>query len=563
MQQIDFEKKLSWLLALGGSLTSIIVLTWNTNDPVNAPKLLVLGVIGFSALFFLVRNFKLALMTNLEKNIIVLVGLFVALSFTSIVMSRSSFSTGFFGVTGRNTGFITYTCLAILFVAATQLGSNSAIERVLSGLFYAGVVNVIYFVLTLLGIELIAWNNVYNRVLGTFGNPNFVGAFMGLFVVLCFVRVFDSSNNVKTRVLTASLIPLALLEIKRSLASQGVFVTGLGLALMGFFFVIWKAKSRIVKFGYITIVTVIGLLAVGGALQMGPLSSIIYKSSISFRGEYWAAGWNMGISNPIFGVGLDSYGIWYRQLRNASALVSPGKDVTANTAHNVFLDIFASGGFPLLLVYVGLTMLVIYKILWVMRVNKNYDPTFVSVASLWACYQAQSIVSINQIGIAIWGWILGGLVLGYKSKEIQMNVNGARTGPTVKIKGRKASQDKTNVSIVSMILGGVIGGLVVSPPYSADVKWRTILNQPNVINVEQGAKYWPLSFDRIVQGTDIYLKNNVSDKGLELAKFGIEKFPNDFRAWYLYYLLPNINPEEKLKAKVQLRKLDPNNPDFR
>jgi hypothetical protein len=563
MQQIDFEKKLSWLLALGGSLTSIIVLTWNTNDPVNAPKLLVLGVIGFSALFFLVRNFKLALMTNLEKNVIVLVGLFVALSFTSIVMSRSSFSTGFFGVTGRNTGFITYTCLAILFVAATQLRSNSAIERVLSGLFYAGVVNVIYFVLTLLGIELIAWNNVYNRVLGTFGNPNFVGAFMGFFVVLCFVRVFDSSNNVKTRVLTASLIPLALLEIKRSLASQGVFVTGLGLTLMGFFFVIWKAKSRIVKFGYITIVTVIGLLAVGGALQMGPLSSIIYKSSISFRGEYWAAGWNMGINNPIFGVGLDSYGIWYRQLRNASALVSPGKDVTANTAHNVFLDIFASGGFPLLLVYVGLTMLVIYKILWVMRVNKYYDPTFVSVASLWACYQAQSIVSINQIGIAIWGWILGGLVLGYKSKEIQMNVNGARTGPTVTIKGRKVSQDKTNVSIVSMILGGVIGGLVVSPPYSADVKWRTILNQPNVINVEQGAKYWPLSFDRIFQATDIYLKNNVPDKGLELAKFGIEKFPNDFRAWYLYYLLPNIDAEEKLKVKEQLHKLDPNNPDFR
>jgi hypothetical protein len=244
-------------------------------------------------------------------------------------------------------------------------------------------------------------------------------------------------------------------------------------------------------------------------------------------------------------------------------LVSPGKDVTTNTAHNVFLDFFAAGGFPLLLVYVALTILVIYKILWVMKVNTNYDPTFVAVATLWVCYQAQSIVSINQIGIAIWGWILGGLVLGYKSKEIQFNADEVKTGATVKTKGRKVSQEEIKVSIISMILGGVIGGLVVSPPYSADVKWRSILKQPNVINLEQGAKSWPLSLDRIVQASQIYSKNNVPDKGLELAKYGTEVFPKDFRAWYFYYLVPNIDPAEKLQVKEQLRKLDPNNPDFR
>jgi O-antigen ligase len=563
MRHIDFEKKLSWLLSLGGCITSIIVLAWNTNEPVNAPKLLVLGATGFAALFYLTRNYKLVAKNILEKIATATSLLFVVFSLISIVMSESSFWTGFFGVMGRNTGFITYACLAILFVAATQLRSNIAIERVITGLFYAGIVNVIYFIFTLFGLELIPWNNIYNRVLGTFGNPNFVGAFMGLFVVLCFARVLDSTNSVRSRVLTALPILLALLEIKRSLASQGVVITGLGLALLGFFYVLWKAKSRILKFGYITIVTVMGLLAVGGALQMGPLSSIIYKSSVSFRGEYWAAGWNMGQSNPIFGVGLDSYGIWYRELRNASALVSPGKDVTTNTAHNVFLDFFAAGGFPLLLVYVALTILVIYKILWVMKVNKNYDPTFVAVATLWVCYQAQSIVSINQIGIAIWGWILGGLVLGYKSKEIQFNVDEVKTGATVETKGRKVSQGEIKVSIISMIFGGVIGGLVVSPPYSADVKWRTILNQPDVINLEQGAKSWPLSLDRIVQASQIYSKNNVPDKGLELAKYGTEVFPNDFRAWYFYYLVPNIDSVEKLQVKERLRKLDPNNPDFR
>ena len=563
MRRIDFEKKLSWLLALGGSFTSIIVLAWNTNEPVNAPKLLVLGATGFAALFYLIRNYNLVLRTNVGKIALVTSGLFIVLSLISILVSESSFTTGFFGVMGRNTGFITYSCLAILFVAAAQLSSNLAIERVLTGLFYAGIVNVIYFVFTIFGVELIPWNNVYNRVLGTFGNPNFIGAFMGLFVVLCFARVLDSSKNVKVRVLTAIPIPLALLEIKRSLASQGVVITSLGLALLGLFFVLWKTKTHFVKFGYITIVTVTGLLAIGGALQMGPLSSIIYKSSVSFRGEYWAAGWNMGLNNPIFGVGLDSYGNWYRQFRNPSALVSPGKDVTTNTAHNVFIDIFASGGFPLLLAYMALTTLVIYKILLVMRVNKNYDPTFVAVSTLWACYQAQSIVSINQIGIAIWGWILGGLVLGYKSKESSRDAEEVGVSSRGKTKDRKVSEKEVKVSVISMILGAIIGGLMVSPPYSVDVKWRSILKKPDVINLEQGAKAWPLSLDRIVQASEIYSNNNVADKGLELAKFGTEQFPGDFRSWYFYYLQPNIGPEEKSKVKELLRKLDPNNPDFR
>ena len=386
---------------------------------------------------------------------------------------------------------------------------------------------------------------------------------MGMFAILCFARVLDSSRSVRDRVLIAVLIPFALLEIKRSLASQGVVIAGLGLALLGFFFVIWKVKSPIVKFSYITIATIAGLLAVGGALQMGPLASIIYKSSVSFRGEYWAAGWNMGLNNPIFGVGLDSYGIWYRQFRNPSALVSPGKDVTTNTAHNVFIDFFASGGFPLLALYVGLTGLVVIKIIQVMKVNKNYDPTFVAISTLWVCYQAQSIVSINQIGIAIWGWILGGLVLGYKTKDHSSEVESTVKNKPGKTKGRTTSEKELKVSVISMILGGIIGVLIVSPPYSVDVKWRSILSQPNAINLEQGAKAWPISLDRIVQASQIYSKNNLVDKGLELAKFGTEKFPNDFRAWYFYYLQPNIPASEKQKVKEVLQKLDPNNADFR
>jgi O-antigen ligase len=559
----DFEKKLAWLLAVGGGVTAVMVLAWNTNEPVNAPKLLILGFTGFAALSYMIFNQKLLSRSISDKVTFFALTFFVIFSLISIMNSQSSFVTGFFGVWGRNTGFVTYACLAIILAAATQIYAASAVERVLDGLFYAGVFNVIYFVFTLFGIELIPWNNVYQRVLGTFGNPNFVGAFMGLFVILCFVRVIDKSRSNWFRIACLVLIPLTLFEIKKSLASQGVVITGLGLALLGFFYLLWNVKSRVPLIVYTAISTVLGMLAVAGALQRGPLASLIYKSSVSFRGEYWAAGINMGSSNPFFGVGLDSYVIWYRPLRNASALISPGKDVTTNTAHNVYIDIFASGGYPLLLAYVTLTVLALIKIFHGIKTIKKYNSTFVAITILWACYQVQSIVSINQIGIAIWGWILTGLVIGYKVESDPISNSAGNTKQTEKSKGRIVPKEKKKTSIIPILIGGIIGTAVVSPPYTSDVNWRSVLAQPNATNLETGAKSWPEVPERIVQASDIYSKNNVIDKGLELAKYATEKFPHDFRVWYFYYMNANISAEEKARVKKKLHELDPLNSDYK
>jgi O-antigen ligase len=559
----DFENKLAWLLAVGGGITAVIVLAWNTNEPVNAPKLLILGFTGFAALFYMIFNQKLLGRSRSELATYVALAFFVLLSLISIINSQSSFVTGFFGVWGRNTGFITYACLGIILAAATQIKSASAVERVLDGLFYAGVFNVIYFVFTLFGIELIPWNNLYKRVLGTFGNPNFVGAFMGLFVILCFIRVIDTNRSSKPRVIYSVLIPITLFEIKKSLASQGVVITGLGLALIGFFYLLWNVKSRVPLIAYTAASTVLGMLAVAGALQKGPLSSLIYKSSVSFRGEYWAAGINMGTDNPFFGVGLDSYGIWYQQFRNASALISPGKDVSTNTAHNVYIDIFASGGYPLLLAYVTLTVLALIKIFYGIKTIKTYNPTFVAITILWACYQVQSIVSINQIGIAIWGWILNGLVIGYKVQVGNSDKVSETKHQASKSKGRVVTKEKKNTSIIPIFIGGVIGTIVVAPPFSADVNWRSVVIKPNATNLETGAKAWPLAPERIVQASEVYTKNNVIDKGLEMAKYATEKFPHDFRVWYFYYMNVNISVEEKARVKIKLHELDPLNADYK
>jgi len=563
MKISDIEKKLAWILSIGSGITTVIVLAWNTNEPVNAPKLLILAATSFASVFYLIMQWKSRSKNNFIKTSNVLLALFTAFGLISIIASESSFMDGFYGAWGRNTGFLTYFCLALIFVSAAQIQSRNAVQSVLNGLFYAGVVNVIYFIFILFGIDLIPWNNVYKTLLGTFGNPNFAGAFMACFVTLCVTKFLDSESNKRTRIFLVILIVLSLLAIQRSHATQGVVVAALGLSIIGFFYIGKKLNSKKLLIGYSFSVIFIGAFAVAGVLQKGPLAQYIYKSSVSYRGEYWAAGWNMGMAHPLTGVGLDSYGLWYRRLREASALVSPGKNVVANVAHNVYLDIFASGGFPLFIAYLLLNALVLFKIVKGMRRIREFDATFVAISSIWICYQVQSIISINQIGLAIWGWILGGLIIGYGEEDrAESALLMAPAKGSIQMKGRHANQKQTTTYFAPVFLGAIVGLVISSPPYLTDVKWRSVLDKPSVVNLESQSKAEPTSLIRFIQASTLYTNNGMPEKGLEIAKFATEKYPTDFAAWYFYYMSPSISAPEKAIVKSRLHELDPLNPDF-
>jgi len=498
------------------------------------------------------------------RTLLLFLSAFTLFAGISIFVSESSVSNGFFGVYGRNTGFLTYLSLAILFLGAALLQTSSSIKVVLGGLFYAGIVNVVYFLLTRIGLEPLGWNNSYHRILGTFGNPNFVGAFMGIFIILCTARLVDTSTSLIFKGLLIGLILISLYEVKLSLAVQGIVITALGWGLVLFFILRSRFNSRLLLFLYSAFVGVVGLLAAGGALQKGPLVKYIYKTSVTLRGEYWYAGWHMGITHPIFGVGMDSYGIWYRRMRAPSALILPGPETTSDAAHNVFMDIFSYGGFPLFITYIALNALVLLHIWRGIKVFKQFDLAFVSITATWICYTAQSIISINQIGLAIWGWILGGLIIGYvrahtKGDEELIEIKAA-TPPQ---KGRIATKKQKPISILLMVLGVIVGGAIASPPTISDSKWADTLRKLDPTQIEKNSKVWPLESLRLMQASTIYTSHKVPTKGLQIARFTVEKFPNNFYAWRVLSDTPGVTEVEKAKAKSEMHRLDPLNPAFK
>jgi hypothetical protein len=547
------------ILTFGVLVVTLFLEVWKSSEPINAPKMLVLSACGISALFVIVTSWQKSFWETYRKPIIALSS-FYALCLSSVIFSQDNVLVGIFGIKGRSTGLVTYLSLAILFLAAVLLQSVNHYDSIVKFLLIAGAVNIIYNQVFIFGLDPIPWKNPYGTILGTFGNPNFISSFLGIiFSVLVSVVLSDSISK-KFRFSSLGLLPVVLYQILYSNSIQGLFVAGAGTAVVLYLYIRVKLKSKILSISYVSVVLVIGLVSILGMLQKGPLASLIYKTSVSLRGEYWAAGINMGMSNPLTGVGLDSYGNWYRLYRRASALVLPGPSVVSDSAHNVFVDFFASGGFPLFIAYVSIQVLVAIAIFRILKNMNNFTLTPIALIAAWIGYTAQSVISINQIGLAVWGWVLGGAVIGYS----MLGTHGieVQQKKTKSQNVKKSGRSEAAVSLAS-VMGLLVGFLIALPPIRTDIAWRSAIREANLGAIENALRMWPQDHRTLNSGIVLFANNGLQEKAIEYARIDVEKYEENFVSWYTLFQLQSSTDQEKRTALNKMVELDPKNEDLK
>jgi O-antigen ligase len=561
------ERTIARVLGFGSAFVAVIVVTGTVTDPVNVTKLFALGGVSAAA-FGVLLAFGLPELWRNSKTLVVLIGLFLVSSLNAIINSTSPLVQNIYGVYGRNTAFVTYILLIFIILAAAVIRRQQGFEILIRGLFIAGIINVLYCGWVILFGDFIPWNNPYGNILGTFGNPNFIGAFLGLFAASAVAYSLKTGLNLWTRVLVAVVFAITVYEIIDSNAIQGRVVVAAGLSIVGFYFVRSKISSISASLAYVVVIGVAGVFALLGALQIGPLTKYIYKTSVSLRGEYWQAGWNMAADHPLTGVGFDTYGDWYRRARDTQALILPGPNTTTNAAHNVPFDVLAFGGWPLFISYLGILTLSVVAIIKVTARSKSYDPIFVTLTTAWVCYQLQSIISINQIGLAIWGWLFGGALIGYeiatRSKETSATQAPEGKGSA---KGRNSSSKQSETIFSSTLIAGigaVIGLLIACPPYSADSKWRSAITSQSVEKVEQAlvpGYLNPMNSYKYASAVQLLESSKLNDLAHKYAKIAIEFNPDHFDSWKVFYFISKSTAEEKAIALENMKRLDPNNPN--
>ena len=559
------EKFIFGLVLLCGPVVGLAITPTYSNDPINIPKFFLLTLFAMTILGIAlsqVRNFT----QGLNKWFLILTTAFIIHMSLVLLFSSAPFNQQFFGMNGRNTGALAYFSLICLAIGASLIAKTGYVEKVVYALLGTGLLTVGYGFLQTTGNDPVKWNNPYNSMLGFLGNPNFSSSFLGITSVAAVALGLKVNARIYVRVSSAIYILLALYLIIKSQSQQGVLVFAAGTAIVLYLFIRSHSvlSKPIFKFTYLGFGSIAGLIVIMGTLNQGPLGDILYKVSVRQRGVYWRAAWEMMTANPIFGVGIDSFGDWYFPLRSANAAFYTPL-TQSNSAHSIFLDLGSGGGFPLYLINISLGVLTfIVGVKYLIR-NKEFNWAFAAIFGAWIAYQAQSVISINQLGVGVWGWTLMGLIVG-----MEFNSRSKPTEATNNIQNRgrivRKTKEKSLVSspqLLGLIIGLAFGLMIALPNFAADRNYRAATATADAQTLVDAALAQPEDLVRTLMAANALASSNINDRALALARHVVEGNPNYHAAWQLVLRLEPVGSPAYLEAIAKLNELNPKVPSLK
>ena len=546
---MKLNDQISKTLLIGTALTSVVVTPFFSYDPINVPRFATLLIVGLVSLGILIFNYR-GIIKSEHGFLLLLSSIFVLWIGLVLVASKINITEGLFGVTGRQTGFLTYISLVALLMLVAVLANGQRLFYASKLLVFSGWASGLYGLIQILGADPFDWINPYSPVFGLFGNPNFHASFMGICAVTALVLSLDPTQSKRFRWSSFIFIFVALLNIYKSKSQQGFLVFFAGIFVFAYLYI--RNNPRLSKlsipFYIFSLIAFLGVVL--DILQKSPWKSFLYKESVTFRGDFWRAGWKMTTDHPIFGVGPDGYRDQYRFSRDLVTAVRPGSDVQTDSAHNVFLDLAASGGFILLILYTLIILLVLKSAYKIIKSDKKFNPGFTAVFAAWIAFTAQSVISINQIGLAVWGWALSGLIIGFE------------------INTREST--KTNLSLKSgaslvtpVVVGSVVALSLGLPLMVADATFRSTIKSGDVIKIEASVRQWPKSVIRMTTVAQLLREGNLPDRSIIISREAVEFNPMNYEAWRELSLQPNATASERDEALKTMKKLDPYNPNLK
>ena len=430
-----------WIVTIGVTLTTLYFNS-KIQDPFNSPKLWLIVLLSSWLFGHVITSIKSNIAVN--KNVIYAIFIFLFSGLISFLLTNPLY-TGFFGETQRRNGFLSYLCLSIILISAMQSIKFSFITRLSLIVILVGLVLSVYGLMQISGLDFVKWNNPYNAVISTVGNPNFAAAIMAIIATLNFGFSLMPNFNLAQRLLHLAVFVLSFVAIFRSDARQGLVSGAVGIGTITIIYV--HSKYRKIGWLFAFSALIIGIFSILGMLQKGPLQSLLYKNSVSVRGYYWRAGIEMFRDNFLFGVGQDRYGAFFKAYREPQYSLTYGFDITSSNAHNVPIQLFSTGGIFFggsYLVLMGIVLLYSYR-----GIKKSAGTNRLVLSTLfagWLVYQAQSLISIDNLGISVWGWMLSGFILGLSTQITK----GKATESVVKPKNRNS------VKLLQPVISGVL-----------------------------------------------------------------------------------------------------------
>ena len=557
-------KKVQTFVLLGGVFTTITIWT-KLEDPINLPKMFVLVIFAAISLGLvtpaLLNAHKLS---SINQRIgLGLVGLFAIGLIISTAATDVKY-TAIFGEFHRNNGFLSYFAMIILMVSGSLVFNLKSANRYLTFFGFVGLLLSFYGILQGLGADPVGWKIVYNPFITTLGNPNFTSGFLGLSSIAILYLALDAKDR-KFQVGYAVGLLASLYILWRSGSIQGVFGFLIGATVI-ILVKLWLINKRYGQIGL-----VLGLIAgvplALAVLNIGPLANKLYQVSLQNRLDYWNAAIGMFKDHQFSGVGIDRFGEYYREYAVQDQVVQG--QITDN-AHSVYLQLLATGGLALFIPYVLLVLFITFLGLKSVIKFQGKDKLKVgTVFGIWLGTVMVNIVTIDNLGVGVWFWITGGVLVAITSTNYE-NEGSSQSQKDKASKGKLAkSVNSESIFPVTYVAGFIFAILALVTTLPALGKSSTLYNfknnmssyttqtyVPTLVSESKGATNDP---QYLIQLANLALTQNASNEAFLMID-QINKV--DSRSYYGNYFaafaLEALNRRsEAIKYRERLKDLDP------
>jgi hypothetical protein len=404
----------------------------------------------------------------------------------------------------------------------------------------------------------------------TLGNIDFSAALLGMTGTASLYLILAKKTNFFARILFLLSFYQHYILLFDSPAKQGRVIFLAGIVLIFGFWLSTNSSKIFQRIGIIwwLFTLIIFVLSIASLFNFGPLKHLFDddRGSIEDRKYPFIGALRMIRSDPFFGVGIESFGDWYPRFNSTEGyerIIAAG-GAPIDNPHNVFLNFGATGGILLLFIYIVFNIFVLSQSIKTIIRNSN---TFLNSGLLviWLLFQAQSLISIDQIGLTCWGWAFSGCIvsMSYMDSKQVSNIN------TGKSFNRKINFQLTKHRIlIPLIIICQIPSFYMALIASNHIKLGNRVDELRTTVIQEKVKINAAKlFETSIKNQDPFYRANIvrllvqfneNEFALKLAIDSTKKFPLDFESWNTLARFYEVTGQKSMAIEARKKTIELN-----
>jgi hypothetical protein len=268
-------------------------------------------------------------------------------------------------------------------------------------------------------------------------------------------------------------------------------------------------------------------------------------------------------AHPITGVGLERFAENYPQFAPQIQVVQgQGTD----NAHNVILQLLATGGLLVILPYLFLLGVILWTALRALKSSSGREQIEITALfSIWIALLLISVISIDNLGVTIWFWLLGGALYAItrpRGPESVSSTKKEKTKPT----RQTISDNSSYVAPIASLLLAIVALTLMVPVirtsgaiYSLSGNGGGFTKEQFVAKLIEVSNGFPRNAQTLTAVADLSLRASDPEQALKFTKMVLEKDPKSQTGNLLSALAHEMSEKYELAIPFRLRlmELDP------